>query len=779
MTIIIPTCKRSNLEPCLDSVRKYSSDSVLVVANGFDDREWLESTGVKFLWFDERIGYTKAINAGIRSTTDDVILLNDDVIIFPQEKDEWTNALKQFDYSGSKMLVCDVTGKPFLLFFCVCIKRTVLDKVGLPDEIFNPGFGEDIDYAWRVEAAGYQQHLVSMNIYHEGEKTVHTLPNWNSIIERNKKVLYERYGNKPTLRFEKIRDSFSSQDEKVYKEIYISNSYQINFSEVKGKVVFDFGSNVGMFSLFVLELGAKEVVSVEANPKTYKSLIENVKDFPEIKPLNKAIYHLDNENVKISEAGTGSTIAKEGYDVTTITLETLANQYPDEKDMVLKLDCEGAEYNVIFNTTREVVRRFKTISCEVHTEVNLDENYRGKKIFNDRMDFLGYRNLSDQQIYYWDVVIATGERVNMRPLPYVIQKWIRDDEKPLAEKFIQPDVKLQTPVNIQPSSSKRSVTAVIPTNGRYYSTLPLAIQSIIFQTRPPERLVIFDDNDNPIDLRSLSVYKYLFSMLDDKKIQWSVVFGRKMGAHFNHQTSQEMAENLVYRLDDDEIASPNVLEILLSNMVDGVGAVGGLVLLPGADYRDCGNNSINDLSDNCQWHRWEGKKEVQHLYSSFLYRKGIANYELSLSKACHREETIFSYRIYLKGYKLIVDSSAVTIHMRNPEGGIRTLNHEMFDHDEKLFQEIKRDWNGEIVCYLDNGKGDHVVFKSILPEIKSRYKKVTIACCYPDLFEGENLISLEEGKNLVTPDRFNIYKFMADRNWNTELVNAFRKMYLE
>ena len=49
MTIIIPTCKKSNLKPCLESIQQYTSEEVLVVANGFDDRDYLEKTGVKFL----------------------------------------------------------------------------------------------------------------------------------------------------------------------------------------------------------------------------------------------------------------------------------------------------------------------------------------------------------------------------------------------------------------------------------------------------------------------------------------------------------------------------------------------------------------------------------------------------------------------------------------------------------------------------------------------------------------------------------------------------------
>jgi len=342
-------------------------------------------------------------------------------------------------------------------------------------------------------------------------------------------------------------------------------------------------------------------------------------------------------------------------------------------------------------------------------------------------------------------------------------------EKPLDVKISY----MNTNVN------KKHVLCAIPTKGRHMTTLPMAISAVINQTVKPQELVIFDDSDEFVDLRTIPMYENLFHLLDMSGIKWQVLIGKKLGQHFSHQISQEIAKQLIWRVDDDTVPEPNVLEILLSNMSDDVGAVGGLVLHDNPIEKECGNNLLSDMSDNCQWYIWEGKKEVEHLYSTFLYRKGLVDYELSLSKACHTEETIFSHKIFKKGYKLIVDSNARTKHLKYKDGGIRTYTSDMFEHDYKIFQELQREWNGEIICYLDNGKGDHIVFKSILPEIKNKFKKVTIACCYPDLFDGENLISLDNAKKIITPDRLNIYKFMSDRNWKTELVDAFRKMYLE
>ena len=41
----------------------------------------------------------------------------------------------------------------------------------------------------------------------------------------------------------------------------------------------------------------------------------------------------------------------------------------------------------------------------------------------------------------------------------------------------------------------------VATRGRYHTTLPLVLEAIMNQTKLPDKLVIFDDNDEPQDMR--------------------------------------------------------------------------------------------------------------------------------------------------------------------------------------------------------------------------------------------------------------------------------------
>lgn len=56
-----------------------------------------------------------------------------------------------------------------LVFFCVALRRAVVDKVGLLDEDFGMGFYEDDDYCIRLRSAGYRLVCVEdVFVYHRG-----------------------------------------------------------------------------------------------------------------------------------------------------------------------------------------------------------------------------------------------------------------------------------------------------------------------------------------------------------------------------------------------------------------------------------------------------------------------------------------------------------------------------------------------------------------------------------------------------------------------------------
>ena len=321
-----------------------------------------------------------------------------------------------------------------------------------------------------------------------------------------------------------------------------------------------------------------------------------------------------------------------------------------------------------------------------------------------------------------------------------------------------------------------SVLCSIGTRGRYDTTLPLALAAIINQTKKPDKVVIFDDNDEPRDVREELIYKNLFQMMDLKDIQWEWVFAQKSGPHWNHQTANIMGYKWVWRMDDDCIPEPNVLRTLLSYAIrKDAGAVGGSILTPPLQPKiyPC-TGKITDISKepNIQWNYIPKEKEVQHLHCSFVYRAGIHDYNIGLSRVAHREETLFSYGLHQKRLKLYVVPDAITWHLKNPKGGIRSeTDNSLYDHDEQIFQNFMQ-YKDHTIVVLNGGLGDHIVFSKILPEIKNPL----VFSCYPDIVPGHAIAHAERGFGSI--DQWNIYLKMSQWDWKGSLEDAFRKMYL-
>ena len=320
-----------------------------------------------------------------------------------------------------------------------------------------------------------------------------------------------------------------------------------------------------------------------------------------------------------------------------------------------------------------------------------------------------------------------------------------------------------------------NILCSIATRGRYFTTLPLVLNAVINQTLKPDKIVIFDDNDEPQDMRQSFMYQHLFEMMNFHGIQWEFLFAEKKGQHHIHQIANTMGYEWVWRVDDDAIPELNVLQDLYRwTRLKNIGAIGGSILTaPFLPDTSKSTGKIENIDDepNIQWNVITDTKEVDHLHCSFLYRAGIYDYNLGLSRVAHREETLFTYGLKCKGYRILTVPDAITWHMKNPQGGIRSdSKDDMFVHDEFIFRNWVANADKTIVV-LEGGMGDHVVFSKVLPDVKNPL----VFTCYPEIVQGQ---SIAEAYRLFGGlDQFNVYKKMAQWNWKSSLEDAYRKMY--
>jgi len=354
-----------------------------------------------------------------------------------------------------------------------------------------------------------------------------------------------------------------------------------------------------------------------------------------------------------------------------------------------------------------------------------------------------------------------------------------------------------------------TVTAEVCTKDRYHTTLPLALSAIINQTVKPDKLVIYDDSEQRIEaeqLHATSPYNGLFKMAADKGIKF-VVFGTpRAGQVSNHQHCLDTAETeYIWRVDDDEIPEPDCLKELLNTFRDygrggqqrEVGAVAGLVHHPASiSPLPAGiDGSLNDLSIgvNLQWHQWNGQiREVDHLYSTFLYRvdaaRAAGGYPRDLSPVGHREETIFTHSMKRAGYKILVTPYAKTWHLRESGGGIRSFSdNSLWAHDEEIFQQYLKVWNVDLqatkLVVLDLGLGDHFICKGIFNDLRRKFpdRKWTLATCFPDVFRDEDVtqISIADAKLLLGDryDNYSVYKYAWERNLERPMAEVMMEFF--
>jgi len=185
ISIVIPTYNNLDLlKGCIASIQRYTDLTeieVIIVANGCTDatREYVYSLGnpFKLYWIDQRVGFIKATNAGIKESMGEfIILLNNDVELRPQEKDQWiklllTRFVDNVGIVGPMKAWRDDVRAEYMLFWCVMIKREVFKEIGLLDEIFGEGYHEDVDFCIRAQQAGFKlvETPEDINYNHENQ----------------------------------------------------------------------------------------------------------------------------------------------------------------------------------------------------------------------------------------------------------------------------------------------------------------------------------------------------------------------------------------------------------------------------------------------------------------------------------------------------------------------------------------------------------------------------------------------------------------------------------
>lgn len=253
-------------------------------------------------------------------------------------------------------------------------------------------------------------------------------------------------------------------------------------------------------------------------------------------------------------------------------------------------------------------------------------------------------------------------------------------------------------------TQKTEVTVLVTTCDRYDTTLPLCLMSIINQTYKPDRVVLVDDNKEK-KFYEYEILRNILLLCKYKEIKFDYYYGHSKGCtHALDLGLQKIEDGWILKVDDDNVLEPNVIELYVNNISDEVGVMGGLIIDDKSLERSLNDekliynrlcNIYSDLNIQMISNQSNTIKEVEHVYSNYFFRKNNEiSHDLRLTPSSHREETIFTYQYFIKGYKLIVIPESKTYHLNyNRTTGNNRHSKESSNNNEFIFIERLKEWD--------------------------------------------------------------------------------------
>jgi FkbM family methyltransferase len=172
-----------------------------------------------------------------------------------------------------------------------------------------------------------------------------------------------------------VHTRHNRSDLHMIDEIWAYRKYDyFGYRVAPGDVVVDIGGNIGAFSLYAARIGgASRVFSFEPFPGNYKILSHNVEQnrLRNVTCVNQAVAGsrgLRTLRLNSEDSGSHSLVngsCEHTIEVECCTLEDVFARYSLTKIDYLKMDCEGAEYEILENAISRLPQ-IGRISMETH-----------------------------------------------------------------------------------------------------------------------------------------------------------------------------------------------------------------------------------------------------------------------------------------------------------------------------------------------------------------------------------------------------------------------------
>jgi FkbM family methyltransferase len=177
--------------------------------------------------------------------------------------------------------------------------------------------------------------------------------------------------------------------------------------------IIDVGANVGFFSLFAASKWGGQIFAYEPVQANYEEMVHNVKANPHatIKCRHMAVSGVsgvieilfDHCTTALTTTATASpSVHKTGKteEVKAVTLLDIFEQEGLRTVDLLKMDCEGSEFSILYQTSPETLKRISQMAIEVHGNRDADNhNANALKEFLTATGFTVHSN--ERGRYLW------------------------------------------------------------------------------------------------------------------------------------------------------------------------------------------------------------------------------------------------------------------------------------------------------------------------------------------------------------------------------------------
>ncbi|TXJ44033.1 FkbM family methyltransferase [Brachyspira aalborgi] len=238
-------------------------------------------------------------------------------------------------------------------------------------------------------------------------EVLYSIININNSLKDINKFIIKKYSNESYLYSCKLGGIdfkfydfiFSTAVNCICNEIDDYNFDSIDFKD--DDVVIDIGGNIGMVSIYLAKkYPFLKIYAFEPVKQNYENFLKNI----ELNNINKDIIKVFNlaitkdrrdviltspfnnsgaSNIYNNFRGSGNIISNNDISIKSITFDDIFTNNNISKCKLLKIDCEGAEYEILYSANVENLKNCEYMRAEFH-----GKKYKQKDLYNHCNKFI-------------------------------------------------------------------------------------------------------------------------------------------------------------------------------------------------------------------------------------------------------------------------------------------------------------------------------------------------------------------------------------------------------